>query len=1228
MICLHTRVFAWLALSGSLAFAQNAALRVTEPVPQRDGTIMTREPAIQLKGTLSGSGGDTRILWTNQRGFSDLATVDILKDRRSIAWSTTAAIPLRPGVNHVRIRALGQPGAAAFVNIFYTANAPAAPPPQRSTMLHGQQVTYEVIDGRAVYQGDMILGTAADVAAGRFAGGLASGGLRPQAVTVAPNLTYASGLWPIVNGVVRVPYTVTAVDAANINAAIAESNTQLANRVQWVPATANDINLVSFQFDSTDQSGSCEAIVGMGGGTQPIGGSGACTTVTILHEMGHALGLYHEQSRADRNTYINYMESNVDKPQHANFDIMQAEVDSGLYNYASIMEYGPFSFSRYGLSPVIETIPAGIVLSTDLPQYTTGDVDGIERLYGFTPSAITVDSNPTGLQVVVDGTTCTAPCVFSNWTLGSQHTLNVPQDSHSQTLQTLNQQPYIFGRWNTTSESQSITVTNSAGNGTLLSPTTSPAITNYLASFIPVHPYNPVIDPAGAATIAPSPAPGTLIINGTSTNYYEDRQVITLNVQPANGYSFYDWANVPLYNFYARTYTFYITSNFDYLNFDTSDPVTAQLVTDPVLTVTAESEDIGSLGIAPGFTIGVFDPGNTSNPAITGYTPRNFDETFDEVGFRPGSSLTLCASGWTGTSCPASPVAVSPVTTNVTYLFGEWNGYTGAATNGITLAMPSSSQTMNANYVSSFRVIILPSSYCTGISVTSSPAGTNSNGTDGGLDAFYTGQTVTFTANMGATGLDFATWTQDLSSSTNPYAYSLQGELIGTANFNVPGTTVGFPLAITGISPATPIATNAAVDLIVTGSGFTTNSGVTYASFGTSSSNFPSRSATLQSSTQLTIHLQVGDIPAAGYYQILLTNVAASGCNPQTVFTFPVANSAGAPALSISKMHSWDFGPGQLNATYTILVANSGTASISQPVTVTEAVPSGESLVSMSGGSSWNCSAPTCTNSNTLAAGVSYPAITVTVNVAGNATSPQVNSATVSGGGAQSATATDSTTIVATVSTPNVTGDAEAAAESAIVNGGLVVGAVTNSASNTVPAGDVISTSPSGGIAVPPGTAVSIVVSSGSSVTLQSIRVTPVNPSIALGSAQQFTATGTYSDNSTQNLTNSVTWSSGTTMVATISAMGKASGIKIGSSTISASTTSPAVPGSTTLTVAALGPCDVNQDGFYSVADAQAMINQALGESLAANDLNGDHIVNAVDLQIVINAVLSLGCTL
>jgi uncharacterized protein YjdB len=85
--------------------------------------------------------------------------------------------------------------------------------------------------------------------------------------------------------------------------------------------------------------------------------------------------------------------------------------------------------------------------------------------------------------------------------------------------------------------------------------------------------------------------------------------------------------------------------------------------------------------------------------------------------------------------------------------------------------------------------------------------------------------------------------------------------------------------------------------------------------------------------------------------------------------------------------------------------------------------------------------------------------------------------------------------------------------------------------------------------------------------SLSSIALTPANPTIAKGLTDQFTATGTYSDGSSQNLTSSVTWSSLTTGIATISTAGLAKGVGVGSSTIQA--TSGSVTGSTVLAVSA-----------------------------------------------------------
>ncbi len=124
-----------------------------------------------------------------------------------------------------------------------------------------------------------------------------------------------------------------------------------------------------------------------------------------------------------------------------------------------------------------------------------------------------------------------------------------------------------------------------------------------------------------------------------------------------------------------------------------------------------------------------------------------------------------------------------------------------------------------------------------------------------------------------------------------------------------------------------------------------------------------------------------------------------------------VTQSGAAPSLSILKTHVANFSPGQQNAAYTITVSNAaGGSPTAGLVTVTDTLPSGLTAVGMSG-SGWTCQTTSCTRSDVLNSGASYPTITMTVNVAANAASPQVNQVNVSGGGSATASASDSTTL-------------------------------------------------------------------------------------------------------------------------------------------------------------------------------------------------------------------------
>lgn len=104
--------------------------------------------------------------------------------------------------------------------------------------------------------------------------------------------------------------------------------------------------------------------------------------------------------------------------------------------------------------------------------------------------------------------------------------------------------------------------------------------------------------------------------------------------------------------------------------------------------------------------------------------------------------------------------------------------------------------------------------------------------------------------------------------------------------------------------------------------------------------------------------------------------------------------------LVVTKTHSGNFTQGDSNRIYTIVVTNLGTVAATGTVSVVDTLPAGLTATAISG-AGWvtNLGTLICTRSDALAAGASYPAITVMVNVATNAASLVTNSVTVSGGG-------------------------------------------------------------------------------------------------------------------------------------------------------------------------------------------------------------------------------------
>ena len=87
----------------------------------------------------------------------------------------------------------------------------------------------------------------------------------------------------------------------------------------------------------------------------------------------------------------------------------------------------------------------------------------------------------------------------------------------------------------------------------------------------------------------------------------------------------------------------------------------------------------------------------------------------------------------------------------------------------------------------------------------------------------------------------------------------------------------------------------------------------------------------------------------------------------------------------------------------------------------------------------------------------------------------------------------------------------------------------------------------------------------GTVAALVSIAVTPADPSISVGGTQQLTATGTYSNNSTKDLSSTAAWTTSPAGIASVSTSGLATGLAAGSTTVTAALSG--VTGSTTLTV-------------------------------------------------------------
>uniref|UniRef100_A0A3Q1HYM6 Metalloendopeptidase n=1 Tax=Anabas testudineus TaxID=64144 RepID=A0A3Q1HYM6_ANATE len=116
---------------------------------------------------------------------------------------------------------------------------------------------------------------------------------------------------------------------------------------------------------------------------------------TIEHEFLHALGFWHEQSRADRDDYVKIMWDYISEGKEHNFNTYNDTTSSSLgvpYDYGSMMHYSKTAFSN-GTEPTIVTkIPAFSNVIGQRMEFSDSDLLKLHRLYNCTQASTFLDS--------------------------------------------------------------------------------------------------------------------------------------------------------------------------------------------------------------------------------------------------------------------------------------------------------------------------------------------------------------------------------------------------------------------------------------------------------------------------------------------------------------------------------------------------------------------------------------------------------------------------------------------------------------------------------------------------------------------------------------------------------------------------------------------------------------------------------------------------------------------
>jgi hypothetical protein len=132
----------------------------------------------------------------------------------------------------------------------------------------------------------------------------------------------------------------------------------------------------------------CASWVGRQGGQQEVWVGSNCSMGSIMHEIGHVLGLEHEHTRPDRDQYITIHWENISAAKSHNFDVASASARIlGEYDYGSIMHYGRYNFSKLG-EPTITPLFGEVNSIGQRGAPSQGDLNAVAELYAADISVV------------------------------------------------------------------------------------------------------------------------------------------------------------------------------------------------------------------------------------------------------------------------------------------------------------------------------------------------------------------------------------------------------------------------------------------------------------------------------------------------------------------------------------------------------------------------------------------------------------------------------------------------------------------------------------------------------------------------------------------------------------------------------------------------------------------------------------------------------------------------